>query len=344
MDYKAEPVELGFGKGVSISRDDRTYEQYSARDDLTVRLFRMPYKHKGRTKNKDYQGIIYRPPFISNDPIISAFAGNSQYYHLFEELTDKLTVVSGQKIKNSTSDFIGYTYDGLDQKLGNSGILLRYNLENKEDLPSNILSFLNRRSHLGGAITDIIAYGAGYAIIAGIGLEDPGTVYAMYGIITPLIEGALGLQFTVGRPYWCGPLHVPGFFVLRYIYEKKLFNPNYVLDRFMENYQKLETVTNTIGNQKQFSKLLKKVDRHYGMIQELFPYTTNQKGLSIYYRNPDREKVVELFSYLLEGGNVPQLTIQTKVTKKQKQEPIEVQPDQTDFINPWEVEIPRLGE
>jgi len=106
MDYKAESVELGFGKGIAISRAGETYEQIQARDGLTVRLFQA--QNKANHYDANCHGIILKPSFNYDE----------QDFQVFKDLTDRLTKVSGEEIKNSPLDFGVYIlHDGLEQKL-----------------------------------------------------------------------------------------------------------------------------------------------------------------------------------------------------------------------------------
>ena len=80
MDYKTEPLETNFGKGVKIEKGRRSYEQFTCRDGLFARIYRAPNEEKGQLVNTDYHGVIFRAPF--NDI--------NEDYEQFRVLTERL--------------------------------------------------------------------------------------------------------------------------------------------------------------------------------------------------------------------------------------------------------------
>ena len=337
MDYKAEPLETNFGKGVRIEKGGESYEQVGCRDGLFARVYRAPHK-----VGTDYHGVIFRAPF----------QGTDQDYEQFRVLAERLQQASGEEVPNSKSRFMDYiSHSGLEQELSRIGAKVRINLKDKGDLPKEALSWLNLKSHLGGAVTSLAGYAGGFAIIAST-VPDAKLAQGLivYGLFAPMFEGLLG-AFGGGMgefPWlWCGPLHAPAFVPSWFHYKNKLRQPNYILNKFMRNYQRLDAMGTNVGNQRQYAKHSKKADRHFGVLEDMFPFTKHQRGFSITYHSPNRDNVINFFDYVLEGGNAPQLPnpwARAKDKKPKTQEkPVEIEPVETNFINPWDVKIPKLG-
>ncbi|MHA1865242.1 MAG: hypothetical protein ACTSWZ_01940 [Candidatus Heimdallarchaeaceae archaeon] len=340
MDYKVEPLETNFGKGVRIEKGRRSYEQFSCKNGLFARVYQAPHKEKDQLVDTDYHGVIFRAPFVDND----------QDYEQFRVLAERIQQASGEEVPNSKARFMDYiSHSGLEQELSRIEANVRINLKNRQDLPDNALSWLNRKSHLAGLVSDVALYLGGFALIVNT-VPDAELAKALpiYGIITPIFEGLLGLmggRMGYAKWGWCGPLHVPAFVPSWFHYKDKLKHPTHILGKFMQNYQRLDAMGSSVGNQNQYAKQSKKADRHFGVLEDMFPFTKHQRGFSITYDSPNRDNVISFFDYVLEGGNVPQLpNPQAKVQKPKTQEkPVEIEPVETNFINPWEVKIPKLG-
>jgi hypothetical protein len=343
MDYKAEPLETNFGKGIKLEKGRRSYEQFSCKDGLFVRVYQAPHEKYRQIVNTDYHGVVFRAPFQDTD----------QDYEQFRILAERLQQASGEEVPNSKARFMGYiSHSGLEQELSRIGGNVRINLKDQEDLPKNANSWLNSKGHWGGLITDLGAYAAGFWLISqhdwtkttedGSTRNMIGLPLTMFGLMGPFIEGMLGADST---DTWCGPVHAIGFVPTKRFFKSKMRNPNYMLGNFMQNYQRLDAMGSSVGNQKEYAKQSKKADRHFGVLEDMFPFTKHQKGFSITYDSPDRDNILNFFDYILEGGNAPQLpSPQAKAKKpREKKESIETQPVETNFINPWEVQIPKLG-
>jgi len=339
MKYKLESISTNFGKGVRILKNEDVYEQISCDDGIYARIFKESYKEKDKTINtKDYHGIIFRPLFEDTE----------KDYEKFKTLTDRLQNISGEEIPNAKVKFMDYiSHTGLEKELDAIDATVRINLKNKEGLPEKTLGWLNSKSHSGGFVSDIALYFGGFAIMLNSNIPPDNLPNALiaYGIVAPILEGVTGLMSMDSLFGWCGLLHAPSFFTSRIIHRKKLENPDYILDKFIKNYTKLEEMGNSVGNQKIFSKQSKFADRHLSVIEELFPFTEHQKGFSINYDSPNREDVVDLFNYILKGGNVPKISKKKgnkEKTAKSNTEKVNVKPVKTNFINPWEIEVPKI--
>ena len=342
MGYKAEPLETNFGKGIKIEKDRRSYEQFSCKEGLFVRVYQLPEKDEdGRLVNTDYHGAIFR----------AHFQDTNQDYEQFRVLTERLQQASGEEVPNSKAQFMDYiSHSGLEQELSRIGANVRINLKNRKDLPEAALSWINLKSHLGGLVSDVALYLGGFALLANA-CEGKDLVLELpfYGIIVPVGEAIFGL---VGggsgdAPWrWCGPLHAPAFVPSWFFYKDTPKHPTYILNKFIQNYQRLEAMGTSVENQRQYAKQSKKVDRYFGVLKSMFPFTKHQRGFSITYDSPNRDNVISFFDYVLEGGNVPQLPnprtgVKNKKPRIQK-EPVKIEPVETNFINPWEVQIPKL--
>ncbi|MEK6733920.1 MAG: hypothetical protein AABY27_02300 [Pseudomonadota bacterium] len=337
MDYKIEPLETDFGKGIKIKKGIRSYEQFSCRDGLFARVFKLEDQ-----PNPDYRGVIFRAPFKDTN----------QDYEQFKVLAERLQQISGEEIPNSKAQFMNYiSHAGLEQKLSRIGVDVRINLKDKKKLSDNINSWLNK-GYFGGVVTGLAGYAGGFAIIANIS-QDADLI--AYGIIAPLLEGFFGKIVNVlsmGK-FWCGPMSAPGFIASRIIHKGKLRNPDYMLGKFMQNYQKLDVIEQlhlqspSVNSSKKLLAQSKKTDRHFGVLEDIFLFTKHQRGFSINYDSPNRNNIISFFNYILEGGNIPKLpNFQAVANNKTKvqEKPAEIKPVETSFINPWEVQIPKLGE
>jgi len=338
MEYKVEPIETNFGKGGRIEKEDKSYEQYTCKDGLFARVFKAPYEENNLVVNTDYHGIIFRPSFKDSD----------QDYEQFKVLAERLQNASKEEIPYTKADFMDYiSHSGLEKKLPRIGTNVRINLKNKQYFPDKIKSWLNSKGHLGGLVSDLAAYALGFGIITNTVPDAELTKgLVMYSIFGPFFEGVLGLPAALESKFgWCGPIHTLGFITSRIINKNKLKNPNYMLEKFLQNYQRLDAMGTSVGNQKEYAKQSKKADRHFGVLEDMFPFTEHQKGFSITYDDSNRDNVISFFDYVLEGGSIPKLSSSRTKTKKPKSEetPIETFPTPSDFINPWEVKIPKIG-
>lgn len=337
MDYEAKLVETNFGKGVRIEKGRRSYEQFSCRNGLFARVYQAPNEKGGQLVNTNYQGIIFRAPFRDTD----------QDYEQFRVLAERLQQASGEEVPNSKARFMDYiSHSGLEQELSRIGAKVRINLKDREDLPKDALSWLNGKSHLAGLVSDVALYLGGFAIIANT-VPNAEFLTTGYGVFTPFLEGILGLTSSEAKWEWCGPLHAPAFIPSWIIYGNKLRQPSHILNKFMQNYQRLDAMGSSVGNQRQYTKQSKELNRHFRILEDMFPFAKHQRGFSITYDSPNRDNIISFFDYVLGGGNAPQLpNPQARVKDKKpkiQEKPIETVPVETNFINPWEVQIPKLG-
>jgi hypothetical protein len=338
MEYKSESIDTSFGKGVRIEKGRRSYEQISCSDGLHTRIFKAPYEEDGQLVNTGYHGVVFRQLFDDTE----------KDYEQFRVLAERLQQASGEEVPNTKARFMDYiSHSGLEKELQRVGATVRINLSDKEGFPDKMDSWLDLKSYLGGAITSLAGYGAGFAIIANtVPDAELGKDLAMYGIFAPVFEGLSGLFTAIisENRFWCGLLNAPGFITSRAVHNQRLRDPNYMLNNFLQDYQKLEAMGSSVGNQKKFAKQSKLADRHFGVLEDLFPFTQHQKGFSLTYDSQNREDVLNFFSYVLQGGNTPQLpNSQARVSKPTENEKVEIKPVQTNFINPWGIEIPKIG-
>lgn len=357
MDYKAEPLETNFGKGVKIEKGRRSYEQFSCRDGLFARVYQAPYKTDGQLINTDYHGVIFRAPFQDTD----------QDYEQFRVLAERLQQASGEEVPNSKARFMNYiSHSGLEQELSRIGANVRINLKDRQDRPDKMESWLNSRGHWGGLVSDLTAYALGFGIIShqlNSVVEDNAVLcaYIMYGVCGAALEGVSGIPMDPDSKIgWCGPIHALGFVPTKRFFKRRIKNPNYMLGKFMQNYQRLDAMEQShqhspsVKSAKMIQSQGKKADRHFGFLEDMFPFTRHQRGFSITYDSPDRDNIINFFDYVLEGRNTPQLPnpqardffypYTPNIQKPETQEkPVEIEPAETNFINPWEVQIPKLG-
>jgi len=338
MDYKVEYLKTNFGKGGRIEKGKRSYEQFSCRkglfsgrNGLFARVYQAPYT--------DYYGVIFRTLFQDND----------SDYEQFKVLAERLQQLSGEEISSSKARFMDYiSHSGLEKHLSRIGADVRINLKDKEPFPDAAEPWLNSMGRRGGTVSDLAAYSLGLGII-GNDLETLNDKFnlAMYSIVAPILEGAIGGFLGVERGLWMGPVHAIGYALTKKYFKEKLRDPDYMLEKFMENYQKLDSMGSKIGSQKKYATQSKKADRHFEILEGMFPFTKHQRGFSITYDNPDRDNVISFLGYVLEGGNPPQLPAYQSVNGNQKEneEIIEVgvPQEETQFIDPWKVKIPKLG-
>lgn len=291
MNYEVKLLKLKIGKGVKIIDGGKTYEQINCREGLTLRVFRTASHGK-------YRGILFKE-----------LENTENDYKVFKRLTDRLAKASGEEIKNSKPDYFRYTsYTGLEQLLEGTNATIRINTKDTDYLPENVESFLDARSFMGGAVSNLLGYGALFAILAskGVSIEDYIAIPVFF-TLAELISGMMGMMITMGssgfrHDTWCGAIHALGFVPSRKIYRNKLKNPNYMLGRFLKTYTELEKIEKNVGSHKRkFIKLSKKLDKQFRWVEELFPYTPKQKGLSITHSDEDRKNVLNLLSYTLRG-------------------------------------------
>jgi len=339
MDYKIEPSETNFGKGVKIEGRGGSYEQFNCNDGLIARVYQESQDCRNKSINKDYQGIIFK----------THFQDVNQDYAQFKILSERLQQLSGEEILNSKERFMDYIcHSGLEQELSEIDASIRINLVDK-GLPEVALSWLKSKSHLGALVSDIGLY-AGGALLMGNILSDVEFTekfigYLAYGFLTPAVEfmlGGIGGRFGDAEWVWCGPLHALSFVPLWINYKNKLRQPDYILNKFIKDHKKLGSIKLTGRYQKKYAKQNKRIDLSFDILRDMFPFTKYQKGFSITYHSPDRDDVISFFDYILDGGNPLQVSYPTNKIKKVQEKPLETKLITTKFTNPWEVKIPKL--
>ncbi|MBL7100522.1 MAG: hypothetical protein ISS23_01045 [Nanoarchaeota archaeon] len=70
-----------------------------------------------------------------------------------------------------------------------------------------------------------------------------------------------------------------------------------IVDKFLQSHDNLEK---NKDNQKKVITFNKFLDVYFALIEELIPHTPFQRGFSITYNNPKKEKIIDLFSNILE--------------------------------------------
>lgn len=75
---------------------------------------------------------------------------------------------------------------------------------------------------------------------------------------------------------------------------------NFVFDKFLKTYENLKGIKDKVDDTKKLTNLSKILDIYFGAIEELFQHTLFQRGFLIFYSNPDKQKVLDLFGYILE--------------------------------------------
>jgi hypothetical protein len=289
--------------------------------------------------------VIFRKPFRDRE----------EDYVQFKSLAERLEEVSGEEVPHSRAEFIDYiTHAGLEKKLSSIDTDIRINLKDKKKFPEQTYSWLNLRSHLTGAISDVTLYLGGFALISDkVGMT-------VYGVFTPVLNGMLGVlpglvfsgEVDNLAPWkWCEPLHTPLFIPALSYYKNKLKNPTYILNKFLSNYQKLEEIEDALTRhtdlsdikalQKQKLKEEKKADNHFNVIENMFSFTESQKGFSITYDSPNRDDIINFFEYIL--GTSTSYKPSTSRSQKRKQPKAEEEVE-TKFINPWSPEIDKVIE
>jgi hypothetical protein len=344
MKYKLENISTKIGNGVRISENDKIYEQINCGEGFYARIMKAPgIEFENKDDNfEEYRGIIFKP-----------LEANETDYKKFKTLTDRLQNISGENIPNTKEKFMDYIFHtGLEKRLDKIPARVKINKESEKIYNEKTNSWLNSKSRPWGFAAATGLYLSGFPIILNLNLSEPALIktLAFYTTLLPA-EGFSGLiPLLESRFGWCGLLNAVGFIPSRNIYLKKIENPEYMLDKFIKNNNKLEKISGFAHNKKRFEKKSKFADKYMNILEELFPHTKKQKGFSINYTNPDREKIVELFDYVLRGGKFPSLiTPQSQVspitkarTSKPKREKVKIKSPKTNFINPWEIDIPQI--
>lgn len=331
MSYKVESLETNFGKGVRIEEGRQIYEQFSCRDNLFARVFEAVVCIESGQVVDGYKGTIFREPFKST----------AQDYEQFRVLAERLEQISGEKIPKSKALFMDYNYSkGLEQKLSGIGADIRINLEDKEKLPKEVNKWLNSKAHIAGLVSSLSTYVGGF--ILGMGIPS----HIKYILWMPTVDCVVGFLSRPRQGTFCGLTQALGFAPTKRFFRHKIRDSDYMLGKFMEDYQRLDAIGKSLGDQNKYKKQSKKADGHFSVLKEMFLFTEHQRGFSITYNSPDRDDIISFFDYILEGGNAPQLiNTQAAVKKPETQEkPVETEPVETTFINPWKFEIPILGE
>ncbi|MFH1331763.1 MAG: hypothetical protein ABIH63_00570 [archaeon] len=333
MEYTVRSLSADFGKGVKISKDDRSYEQFACNDGLTARI----YNTQGNVVDKDFHGIIFRPPFKPTE----------KGYNQFKVLTDRVNNASGDEIPNSLSHFMDYAcHTGLDKQLSGISARVRVNPKDRKDFPDNMQSWVNRKAHWAGLASDLAVYALGLwslsfddytSMVDGKEVNNAAKAYVACTLLGGFIEGIGGIIATDCFGAWCGPAHALGFVPVRRFLKGKLREPDYILGKFLQDYKGLEYMAAT-GDGKGYARQSKKADMHYKILEDLFRFTENQQGFSISYDSLDRKDVMNFFGYVLGTGS-------SYVVRgmKPKVEINETKPAETNFIDPWDADIPKLG-
>jgi hypothetical protein len=335
MEYKLEDINTKIGSGVRIENAGKIYEQINCEGEFYARIMKAPHMEFESTNQKfdEHRGILFNP----------SLKYNQKCYDEFKTITDRLQQVSGEEFSNSANDFIRYmSYSGLEKELKNVPSTVKIHIKSKKIYYEKINYWLNSKSRPWGFLSSAAIFAAGFPSILNLDISprDFFIVFSMYSTTVPIMEAAFGVIPAMESKYgWCGPLYALGFLPTRGIYKKKLEKADYMLDKFIKDYVIINKVNKFTGDKNKLSKQNRLAEKHLGILEELFPYTSNQKGFSITYSNPDRERVVNFFDYLLNGGNVPQL--QSPNTAKEKAK-IEKKEDKPNFINPWEINIPKM--
>ncbi|MFH1072608.1 MAG: hypothetical protein V1743_04225 [Nanoarchaeota archaeon] len=313
MMYTLERQVTTLGKGITIRHVASSYEQIGCQDGFTARII-------GNNASDLFTGILYHPQF----------ADREQDYQLYKDITDRLTRLAGTGIPHSKADFTRFiTKDGLEAKL-KTGITVRINPHHGK-LPDAMYADQNKRAHRISTVMGVLYFGSGICL-AIYGANAP-NLYEEVGLFACFV-GAMELILRKNLGY--GFLSTPYYFSSRMLVDEKVRNRTSFLDDFTRAYEQLKKADHR--NQKKSERLRKKLDMTYSLLREQFFYTVQQKGFSIHYQSPSKEKITALFTYVLQDGTVPQLAGIEKAERKPAPPPI-----QAGFTDPWEIEEPRIG-
>ncbi|MFH1072609.1 MAG: hypothetical protein V1743_04230 [Nanoarchaeota archaeon] len=321
MMYTLERQVTTLGKGITMRHDASSYEQIACQDGFTARIFR-------NNADEPYTGILYHKIFSSD---------SERDRRLYISVASRLEQVSGTKIQGMLNEYGNFNHwNPLKQKL-KTGITVRMNPQNGM-LPDGMKSYENNRTFISGFISASVAYGSVItAVYVFTDTNLQGLQKQSLLSIGAFVMGVVDLCFVAS--HHCGILSAPAYLTAKHFAGKKLRNPTAFLDDFARTSDRREQMGKTPKDPKKSEKLSRKLDALYAILQEQFPYTTRQKGFSIHSQSLDREKILALFTYVLQDGTVPQLAGKGKAEGKPAPPPI-----QAGFIDPWKIEEPRMGE
>ena len=277
MNYQIKPSYLSFGSGYSIKLDDIVCEQIIAKNDIIVKIFKT-----SDNKPDKYTGVIFKNNLNNNE----------SDFQFFQDITNKLSQNTGQIIDNDKqhfNEFLSKGYTSYNQKF-NDTLFLNYNLNttNRGDITQDFISDrLIQSTHKGA----LMMYIAGMGLINSL-IQDPNEremINICYATIVPFAGPVpAGLFISLIEPY----------------YNKRVDNPTFAFNKFINEYNKLENLKNSFGNVKKRTKLISKLDESFSLIKESNKYIACKKGFLIGYPNQDRDEIINLFSYLLEQKKV----------------------------------------
>ena len=349
MNYNLEHLMTSLGEGIRIE-DNRciqytiggwftlpetiknlphTYEEIKTQKDFVLRLLRTPYEKEGKLYNDQTRGIFFTPFFKDSE----------KNYNQFKLLTDRLNEIPGINFPNSEEDFMKYLSLGEERTFLGGNTKLKILLKDKyKSIGNSADKFISSRAHLAGASVDLAALAGS---VGAISYFNPSWEIYLGGIgIAALIEFLGGMFIMAGIDSfseWSGPMHSLGFFPYAHKLSNKLKSSNYLLEKFIEDNQKLKELGNNLQNQKEYSRRILQAEKNLDVLEDLFSFTFKRKGISIEYQNSNREEVLKFFEYLLKE-NVPY------DVKSRKTEQSLSKSSSTDLINPWEIEIPKVEE
>ncbi|MEA3229764.1 MAG: hypothetical protein U9P44_02510 [archaeon] len=337
LQFNVEDIQLPFGDGARFNNNRSSYEQVSCNDGFLVRVYKdnnPPHNSKDMVPDESYRGIIHS----------SQFKETIEGYRLFKNITNRLSQVSDKAIKNSKHDFKKWLEFGFEEEQELSGTKIKYVLED-DDLPSSYLKddvrlCTNKDSMNYGRASTFLIY-AGIVTAMGItfgwlpagcvAVAAPVIEYKSNNFITALISI---FPHLVLKKKYMDNVKDSNYYLNRFY--KKYKDQSTLNSKRLSTIEKtkkqidtlsakkIETVKDQIKNKKRldqskkdlseskkeyksfYADFLLNLNDEFALIKDVFEYTTRQKGFSIEYKNYNRDNVVELFTYLLEGGDMPE--------------------------------------
>ncbi|MFH1331761.1 MAG: hypothetical protein ABIH63_00560 [archaeon] len=120
-------------------------------------------------------------------------------------------------------------------------------------------------------------------------------------------------------------------------------NKGFLLEKIIREHQRYEEAKKSLDNVDECKKISARLEDYFECFTELCEQARWYKGIIVEYEEKGLQDVFEFFNYVLRGGNPPGLP-KTAQTKKSGRKPTGTDPIETNFINPWDVDPPKIKD